>query len=63
MVYLQINKVKYDVDWEIMITYEKLKIVGSQFFTNVIMFVYIWSNSNFFLDYKYSDSTCSINGE
>ncbi len=31
-VYLQINKVKYNVDWEITRNYEKLWIVWSQFF-------------------------------
>ncbi len=41
--YLQINMVKYDADWEIMNIYENLQIVRSQFFTDMLLFVNIWS--------------------
>jgi hypothetical protein len=34
-VYLQINMIKYDADWEIMNIYENLQIVSSQFFTEM----------------------------
>ncbi len=37
---------KYDADGGIMITYENLLIVWSQFFTDMLIFIYIWSNSN-----------------
>ncbi len=37
----QINTVKYDADWEIMNIYENLQIVWSQFFTDILLFVYI----------------------
>jgi hypothetical protein len=47
-VYLQINTVKYNVDREIMINYEKLQIVLSHFFILLQMLVYIWSNSKLF---------------
>jgi hypothetical protein len=43
-VYLWINTVKYNGDWEITITYENLHIVQSQFFTDMLIFIYIWSN-------------------
>jgi hypothetical protein len=43
-----INMVKYNADWEIMITYENLQIVWSQLFTDMLIFVYIWSNLNIF---------------
>jgi len=34
------NMVKYDdADWEIMNTYENLKIVQSQFFTDKLIFI------------------------
>ncbi len=33
--YLQINMIKYDADWEIMNIYENLQIVSSQFFTEM----------------------------
>ncbi len=46
--YLQINKVKYDADREIMNIYENLQIVRSQFFTNMLLFVYIQSASNIY---------------
>ena len=45
MVYLQINRVKYNVDQEIMNTFKNLQIVRSQFFANKLIFIYIWSNS------------------
>ncbi len=61
--YLQINTVKYEVHQEISITYENLQIVWSQFFTDLLIFVYILSNSKNLFVYQYSDSTCSINGE
>ncbi len=35
IVYLQINTVKYDADWEIMNIYENLQIAWSQFFTDI----------------------------
>ncbi len=38
--------VKYNANWEIMNTYKYLQIVQSQFFTNELIFIYIWSNSN-----------------
>jgi hypothetical protein len=38
--------VKYDADWEITNIYENLKIVWSQFFTDMLLFVYIQSTSN-----------------
>ncbi len=47
-IYLQINTEKYYVDWEIMITCENLKIVWSQFLTNLLIFFYIRSNSKNF---------------
>jgi len=36
--------VKYDADREITITNENLQIVWSQFFTDMVIFIYIWSN-------------------
>ena len=38
--YLQINMVKYDADWEIMNIYENLQIVWSQFFTDMLLFIF-----------------------
>ncbi len=38
-VYLKINMVKYNADWEIMNTYENLQIVQSQFFTEKLIFI------------------------
>jgi hypothetical protein len=38
--------VKYNADQEIMNTFENLQIVRSQFFTDKLIFVDIWSNSN-----------------
>ncbi len=35
--YLQINTVKYDADWEIMNIYENLQIVRSQFFIDMLL--------------------------
>ncbi len=40
--------VKYDADLENMNIYENLQIVRSQFFTDMLLFVYIGSNSNIF---------------
>ncbi len=46
--YLQINTVKYYADQEIMNIYENLQIVLSQFFTDMIQFVYIQSTLNIY---------------
>ncbi len=46
--YVQINMVKYNANWEITNTYENLQIVWSQFFTDKLKFIYIWSNSNIY---------------
>jgi hypothetical protein len=46
--YLQINTLKYDIDREIAITHENLQIVPSQFFTDMLIFIYIRSNSKMF---------------
>ncbi len=46
--YLQVNMVKYDADQEITNTYENLQIVQSQFFTDKLLFISIWSNSNIY---------------
>jgi hypothetical protein len=40
--------VKYDADREIMYTYENLQRVHSQLFTDKLIFIYIWSNSNIY---------------
>jgi hypothetical protein len=40
--------VKYYADQENNNAYENLQIVCSQFFTEKLMFVYIWSNSNIY---------------
>ncbi len=40
--------VKHDSDWEITIAYKNLWIVRSQFFTVMLIFINIWSNSNIF---------------
>ncbi len=42
------NNEKYYADREITNTYEKLIIVWSQFFTDKLIFIYIWSNSNIY---------------
>ncbi len=42
---LKINMVKYDAVWEIMNTYENLQKVQCQFFTDKVIFIYIWSKS------------------
>ena len=47
-VYLQINTVKYNADWEITNIYENLQIVWSQFVTDMLLFVYIQSTSNIY---------------
>ncbi len=46
--YLQINTVKYAGDQEIMNIYENLQIVWSQFFTDMLLFIYIRSTSNIY---------------
>ncbi len=46
--FLQINMVKYDADWEITNIYENLQIVWSQFFTDILLFIYIRSTSNIY---------------
>ncbi len=46
--YLQLNMVKYDADWEITNIYENLQIVWSQFFTDMLLFIYIQSTSNIY---------------
>jgi hypothetical protein len=46
-VYLQINTVKYNAYQEITNTYDSLQIVRSQSFTDMLLFVYIRSTSNF----------------
>jgi hypothetical protein len=48
MIYLQINTLKYNVDQEITITYENLQIVWFQFFTDLLILIYIWSNMKIF---------------
>jgi hypothetical protein len=40
--------VKYDANREIMNTYGNLQIVQSQFFTDMLIFIYIQSNSNIY---------------
>ncbi len=55
--------VKYDADQEIMINSKNLQIVHSQFFTDMLIFVYIWSNSIIYWFIGYSDLTSSINGK
>jgi hypothetical protein len=47
-VFVQINTVKYDTDWEMTNTYEKLQIVWSQFFTDMLLFIYVRSTSNIY---------------
>ncbi len=42
------NTVKYDADWEITNIYENLQIVWSQFFTDMLLFIYIQSTSNLY---------------
>ncbi len=46
--YLQINMVKYNADWEITNIYENLQIVQSQFFTDMLLFIYIQSTLNIY---------------
>ena len=46
--YLQINMVKYSADQEITNIYEDLQIVQSQFFADMLLFIYIQSTSNFY---------------
>ncbi len=40
--------VKYDADQEIMNIYENLQIVWSQFFTDMLLFVYIQATLNIY---------------
>ncbi len=47
-VYLQINTVKYNADWEIMNIYENLQIVWSHFLTDMLLFINIRSTSNIY---------------
>jgi len=47
-VYFQINTVKYDADQEITNIYENLQMVWSQFVTDMLLFVSIWSTSNIY---------------
>ncbi len=44
--FYNINMVKYDVDWEITNIYENLQIVRSHFFTDMLLFITIWSTLN-----------------
>ncbi len=43
--YLQINIVQYNADREITNIYENLQIIRSQFFTDMLLFIYIQSIS------------------
>jgi hypothetical protein len=54
--YLQINKVKYDADWEIKNIYENLQIVWSQFFTDMLLIHLYLVYFKYLLVYRYSDS-------
>ncbi len=40
--------VKYDADTEITNTYDNLQKAQSQFFTDKLIFIYIWSNLNIY---------------
>ncbi len=46
--YLQLNMVKYDADQEITNIYKNLQTVWSQFFTDMLLFIYIRSTSNIY---------------
>ncbi len=46
--YLQINTVVYDTDWEIENIYENSQIIWSQICTHRLLFVYIWSTLNIY---------------
>ena len=46
--YLQIKMVKYDADREITNIYHNLQIVGSQFVTDMLLFISIRSTSNIY---------------
>ncbi len=59
MVCLQINMEKYGVDWEIMRKYDNFRLVWSQIFKYLFIFVYIWK----YLVYCYSDLTSLIRNE
>jgi hypothetical protein len=47
--------IKYYDNREIMSTYDNLQIVRSQFFTDKLIFIYIWSNLNIYWLFRYSD--------
>ncbi len=40
--------VKYDTNQEIKNTYENVQIIQAQFFTDKLLFIYIWSYSNIY---------------
>ena len=46
--YLQINTIKYNTDQEIANIYENLQIIWFQFFTDMLLFIYIRSTSNIY---------------
>jgi hypothetical protein len=56
--------VKYNTNWEITKTYDNLQIVQSQFFTDKLIFIYIWSNSNiyWFISIRIPCQQIQING-
>jgi hypothetical protein len=54
-VYLQINMVKYDADWEIMNICENLQIVQSEFVTDMLLFFLYSVYFKYLLVYRYSD--------
>ncbi len=45
---LQINTMKFNANWEITNTYENFQTVWSQFFSDKLIFIYIWSDSNIY---------------
>ncbi len=47
-VYLQINTVKYNADQEITNIYENIQLVWSHFFTDMLLFIKIWSTLNIY---------------
>ncbi len=51
--FLQINMVKYDADREIKNTYENLQIVRSEFYTDKLIFISIWYNSNIYWVFRF----------
>jgi hypothetical protein len=62
-VYLQINTVKYDADREIMNINENLQIVRLQFFTDMLLFIYIQStlNTDWFMGIRISCQWIQMN--